>query len=166
MTTEARTAATPEGPEVTNVQLGRSSVGYIVSAEGHRFPFPRLGDVIREGRTWLAMPMYSFERVECASRTQAVRFVCEVARDGNSVEAPEVGTTVRALYPNTRWGTGEVVEVLDNPKLKPYRVRRADGTVGSFTREQIATVATVEQREAYFERHIDAMISRSVEASA
>lgn len=49
----------------------------------------------------------------------------------------KVGQTVRALYPNSRWGEGTITEVRHDNSLKPYVVRRADGQLGNFHAEQI-----------------------------
>lgn len=115
---------------------------FIVIADDAGGPFPRIGEVTKRGpRTWEAWPMGAEMRTNFATKREAVRFVCDVARDGYSPATPAVGRTVRALFPNSKWGTGEVIEVREDPSLKPYVVRRADGTVGSFHAGQIAVAA-------------------------
>lgn len=68
----------------------------------------------------------------------------------------EVGTIVRATYPNTRWGQGIVVDASDDTfvtndrgrreRRKPYVVMRDDGTYGYFHEGQIEAVVCVENR--------------------
>lgn len=54
--------------------------------------------------------------------------------------APAVGDTVRALYPNARYGEAVVTRVSADPREKPYVVARADGTVAYFHPDQIERI--------------------------
>ena len=49
----------------------------------------------------------------------------------------QVGQRVTALYPNARWGAGLIIEIRSDRGLKPFVVRRDDGTVGNFHNDQI-----------------------------
>ncbi len=50
------------------------------------------------------------------------------------------GTTVRALYPNAKWGEGIVTKINSDAAEKPLTVTRSDGTVGHFYPDQIEEV--------------------------
>jgi hypothetical protein len=63
----------------------------------------------------------------------------------------EIGSRVRAIYPNVPWGEGVVTETRDGQKIenpatgrkvgaKPLVVLRDDGTVGYFHRDQVEVV--------------------------
>jgi hypothetical protein len=122
-----------------------TSKGYIVVADDAGGPFPRIGDVERDGRRWLAWPMGAERKVTCFSRREAVAFIVATARQGHSPKTPDVGDRVAALFPNTKWGRGEVVEVRTDPKMKRYVVRRDDGTIGNFHDSQVVVIDQPEE---------------------
>ena len=49
----------------------------------------------------------------------------------------QIGQRVTALYPNTRWGSGLIIEIRSERGLKPFVVRSDDGMIGHFHNDQI-----------------------------
>lgn len=61
----------------------------------------------------------------------------------NAIQQFPVGSLVKALYPNERWGSGVVIGHDASPKMKPVVVQRGDNEVGFFHVDQIAIVIPV-----------------------
>jgi hypothetical protein len=59
-----------------------TSAGYAVVADDAPGPFPRIGDVERDRRRWLAHPMGAEARTPFATRRAAVALVAATAAEG------------------------------------------------------------------------------------